>query len=137
MKVHPNVPPRMFTIGKQKSITLRDAGSITLEENELITFQTAQTAENGEDETPETRFDVTRTPFGYYATNSLNGTLPANNLRPALARNGETGLLFLLLVEPAKQEIYKAYLLAEAMDHLMWLDTLDPSMIALSDTAAC
>ena len=125
MKVSATEPPREFTVGRDRSITLRDTGAITLEENELVTFHTSDKGPKG----GPTKFDVTRTPFGYYATNSLNGTLPANGLRPALARNSESQRLFLLLVEPAKIETYKAYLAAEAMDHLGWLDTLEAASL--------
>ena len=121
MKVIPTDPPREFTVGRTGSITLRDTGSLLLDENELVTVRT-------EGDSP-TRFDVTRTPFGYYATNSLNGTLPDNGLRPALARNTESGRLFLLLVEPSKLQAYADYLKNEGMDHLGWFDTIDPDIL--------
>lgn len=121
MKFTPKDPPREFKVGESQAITLRETGFMQLEPNELTTFETI-----GEN---PTRFDVTRTPFGYYATNSLNGTLPSNGLRPALARNSATGRLFLLLVEPSKKALYEAYLETERMDHLGWLDTLSVEML--------
>lgn len=126
MKFQANNPPRAFRVGKQGEIQLRDCGSVRLDTDEQVTFRT-------DGEIP-TAFDVTRKDFGYYASNSLNGTLPRQGLRPALCRNEEFGLLYVLFVDIGKEEAYRAYLGAEGMAHLAWLDTLDPkSLNALGD----
>lgn len=126
MKFEANDPPRAFRVGKAREIELKDFGSVHLDPNEQVTFRT-------DGEAP-TAFDVTRKGFGYYASNSLNGTLPRQGLRPALCRNEEYGLLYVLFVEIGKEEAYRAYLDAEGMAHLAWLDAVDPdSLNTLSD----
>ncbi|MEQ8442998.1 MAG: hypothetical protein RIM33_14810 [Alphaproteobacteria bacterium] len=104
-------PPRRFRVGADGAIELADCGSVHLAPDEQVTFRTETTA-----------FDVTRKSFGYYASNSLNGTLPRQGLRPALCRNIAHGLLYLLLVEVGKEDDFRAYLAAEGMEHLTWLD---------------
>jgi hypothetical protein len=113
MKFTEKSPPRMFSVGKAGQVTLRDCGNVILDSDEQVTFHNPDSG---------SRFDVTRKSFGYYAANSLNGTLIRQGLRPALCRNQETGLIFLLLVEAGKEEDYHGYLTAEAMIHLFWLD---------------
>jgi hypothetical protein len=118
MKFQANDPPRAFRVGKAGGIALKDCGSVHLAPDEQVTFRT-------DGETP-TAFDVTRKDFGYYASNSLNGTLPRQGLRPALCVNVEFGLLYMLFVETGKENAYHAYLDAEGMKHLKWLDGSEP-----------
>lgn len=119
MKFVENSPPRVFQVGKAGEIDLKDCGSVHLEPDEQVTFRS-------EDPTPSA-FDVTRKDFGYYASNSLNGTLPRQGLRPALCRNDAHGLLYLLFVETGKEAAYKAYIDAEGMSHLAWVEEIDPN----------
>jgi len=122
MEFEPEEPPRRFTVGAAQSVTLADCGTLRLDPDELVTFRTEASA-----------FDVTRKSFGYYAVNSLNATLPRLGLRPALCANAG-GQTFLLLVEPAAEDDYRAYLAGEGMRHLAWLDRIPPE--ALSALAA-
>jgi len=111
MEFNPLDPPRQFRVGKDGAVELSDCGSVHLDADEQVTFRAGDTA-----------FDVTRKSFGYYAANSLNGTLPRQGLRPALCRNTEHDLLFLLLVETGKEADYRRYLSDEGMEHVRWLD---------------
>lgn len=122
MDIEPKDPPRRFSVGVGGRITLSDCGDIRLAPDEQVTFRTADGL--------ETAFDVVRKDFGYYAANSLNGTLPRQGLRPALCRNDAHGLLYMLFVEAGKEDAYRAYLAAEGMTHLTWLDKADPSGLA-------
>ena len=115
-------PPRRFTVGATRQIELSDCGTVHLDVDEQVTFHTV--SDPSQDGT-ETAFDVTRKSFGYYASNSLNGTLPRQGLRPALCRNEAHGLLYMLFVEKGKEAEYAAYLDAEGMVHLGWLDAID------------
>ncbi|NMM42917.1 hypothetical protein HH303_00400 [Rhodospirillaceae bacterium KN72] len=111
-------PPRRFTVGAAGQIELSDCGTVRLDADEQVTFHSVSGG-------TETAFDVTRKSFGYYASNSLNGTLPRQGLRPALCRNEAHGLLYMLFVEKGKEADYAAYLDAEGMVHLGWLDAIN------------
>lgn len=125
MKFDEIAPPRSFQVGKEGEITLQDCGSVFLAPDEQVTFRT---------EGPQpSAFDVTRKDFGYYASNSLNGSLPRQGLRPALCRNEAHGLLYLLFVEIGKEEAYKAYIDAEGMSHLAWVDEINPASIPVRE----
>jgi hypothetical protein len=118
MEFEPEEPPRRFTVGEGGRVTLADCGTVRLAPEELVTFRTESSA-----------FDVTRKSFGYYALNSLNATLPRQGLRPALCANAG-GQTFLLLVEPAAEGDYRAYLAGEGMRHLVWLDRTPPEALS-------
>lgn len=117
MKFDAKDPPRAFRVGATGDIELLDCGTVWLAPDEQVTFQT--------DNRGTTAFDVTRKAFGYYASNSLNGTLPRQGLRAALCRNDSHGLLYMLYVELGKEDLYRAYIAAEGMSHLGWMDELD------------
>jgi hypothetical protein len=99
---------RSFTV---KGVELRHVADIRLEPGELVTLVTPDGAET----------DVTRTAWGYYATSSLNQRLPDHGLRPALCAD-EAGKLQLLLVEPSREEQFRAYLDRQGMRVVEWLD---------------
>ncbi|MBM09240.1 MAG: hypothetical protein CMF69_06650 [Magnetovibrio sp.] len=111
MRVKRNWPPRTFNVGKTGTITLSDMGLVFLDPDEQLTFAT----DSG------TEFDVARKNFGYYATPSLNGRLPAKGLRPALTRN-EAGRFYVLLVEAGREAQFEHYLKDEEQTLVAWLD---------------
>ena len=116
-------PPRRFYVGANKDIAIDDCADVYLEPDEMVTFRTPGKGggtENGKKD-GATEFDVVRKSFGYYATPSLNGRLPDHGLRPALCANAG-GLYYILLVEPEREEAYRAYLAEEDMRHVLWLD---------------
>ncbi|MDW3208207.1 MAG: hypothetical protein R8L07_21950 [Alphaproteobacteria bacterium] len=121
MKFDIQDPPRPFRVGAKGDIELLDCGTVRLAPDEQVTFRT--------DNRGATAFDVTRKEFGYYASNSLNGTLPRQGLRAALCRNDAHGLLYMLFVEKGKENQYRSYLDAEGMSHLGWMDELDPASL--------
>jgi hypothetical protein len=110
MNVNPVEPARSFTVG---GVTIRHVADLELGENELVTFRTESGSE----------YDVVRTPFGYYATPSLERRLPEHGLRPVLV-GGATGH-FVLLVERDKEAVLDAYLHEQSLTILRWLD-LEP-----------
>jgi hypothetical protein len=109
MKIDHIEPPREFTVG---DVTISHAANVRLEPDEQVTFTTPAGAE----------YDVARKSWGFYATPSLNGRLPAHGLRPALAANAE-GRVYLLLVEAGSEADFESYLEEESMRVVAWLDT--------------
>ena len=111
MKIKSIEPARRFSVGSYVSIELSHVADIELEHNQLVTFR----AEGG------VEHDVCRTPFGFYATQSMNGRLPSHNLRPALVKN-EMERYYVLLVETGKEDAFDAYLAADRGELVAWLD---------------
>jgi hypothetical protein len=101
-------PPREFRAG---TVTLRDSASVELEPHEQVTFTTPAGGE----------YDVARTPWGFYATPSLNGRLPRFGLKPALARNADDKY-FVLLVEHGFEDDFERYCDTEDISVVQWLD---------------
>lgn len=116
MKLEPSVPPRLFGVGTGGRITITDCGRLRLDPDEQITFVTPSGGE----------YDVTRKAWGFYATPSTNGRLTKFGLRAALVR-GADGKFFVMLVERNQQEAFAAYLAAEALAVVVWLD--DPAAL--------
>lgn len=110
MKVVNHDPARRFTVGGDGKITLSHCADIALEPDEQVTF----TSESG------TEFDVVRKSWGYYATPSLNGRLPAHGLRPALVRSGDK--IYVLLVAQGAETEFRDYLDDQRMEIIFWLD---------------
>ncbi|MGH8574682.1 MAG: hypothetical protein ACREX8_19245 [Gammaproteobacteria bacterium] len=117
MRIEPVEPPREFGVGHRGG-RLRHVGDAWLEPDEMITLRT----DSG------TELDVTRKSWGYYGSPSLNGRLRDHGLRAALAvgvpRDGEqANRMYLLLVEEGREDEFRAYLEAEEMKVVTWLDS--------------
>lgn len=104
-------PPRGFEVGHDAKITMHDCGRIELEPDEQVTFTTPSGGE----------YDVARKSWGFYATPSLNGRLPRFGLRGVLVKN-RLGKFFVLLVERGREAEFAAYVSAERLDVVVWLD---------------
>ena len=65
MEFNKKNPPRKFKVGIKKEITIKDCGTIELQNDEQVTFLTGKSAE----------YDVARKSWGFYATPSINGRL--------------------------------------------------------------
>ena len=103
---------RQFQVGSKGTIQLRDCGSIQLEPDEQITFQTDEKFE----------YDVLRKSWGYYATPSLNARLLRFQLHAALICNHK-GHYFVVLVEDAKRDEFADYLAKDSLRLVTWLDS--------------
>ena len=108
MRVSPHEPPRTFAVG---GVTIAHAADVELAPDEQVTFTTAS----------GTELDVVRKDWGYYATSS-NRRLREHGLRMALCANDD-GRVALLLVEAGREEAFQAYLDAQPMRLLAWLDS--------------
>lgn len=113
-------PPRVFEVGHDEKIQLRDCARIDLEPEEQVTFTTGSGGE----------FDVTRKAWGFYATPSLNGRLPRFGLRGVLVRN-RLDQYFVLLVERSQETLFAQYVSREQLVVVSWLD--DPGALAHLD----
>ncbi len=111
MRIVPQDPPRKFRVGIKRQVELSDCGRIELRADEQVTFTTDAGSE----------YDVARKSWGFYATPSLNGRLPRFGLRPALVKGLEEKF-FVMLVERGHEEAFRAYLAAEGLALLRWLD---------------
>ncbi len=111
MKFTPIDPPRVFAVGHNREIEIKDCGRLELEADEQVTFVTPSGGE----------YDVARKSWGFYATPSLNHRLPQFGLKPALVRSGER--LYLLLVEAGKEDEFHDYLKLQRMELVQWLDS--------------
>jgi len=111
VKVVPQSPPRKFRVGNDGHVELSDCGTIELAPDEQVTFTTEAGGE----------YDVARKSWGFYATPSLNGRLPRFGLRPALVK-GLDEKFFVMLVERGRDAEFQAYLDAEGLRLLRWLD---------------
>jgi hypothetical protein len=117
MRIDPVEPAREFEVGRRGG-RLRHVADAWLEPDEVLTLRT----ESG------TEVDVTRKSWGYYGTPSLNGRLRENGLRAALAvgvpRDGtQANRMYLLLVEEGREDDFRAYVEAEEMEVVAWLDS--------------
>lgn len=120
MKFTEKSPPRRFAVGNAEKFEMSDCGTLALDPNEQITLVT----ENGAE------YDVARKDWGFYATTSLNGRLQSFGLRGVLIQNRITGRYFVLLVERERADAFNAYLAAENLRIVHWLDN-DESCAAL------
>ena len=111
MKWKVNDPPREYGTGRGDPIIIKDCARIELVPNEQVTFVTESGAE----------YDVTRKPWGFYATPSINGRLLNFGLRAALIRS-YVGKYYLFLVERGKEPDLERYLAKEKNQLVRWLD---------------
>jgi hypothetical protein len=105
-------PPRVFEVGLNESIKLKDCASIDLEPDEQVTFKTESGAE----------YDLARKSWGFYATPSLNGRLQRFGLRGVLVKS-VPGMFYVFLVERGKESEMQKYLDIEGHKIVTWLDT--------------
>jgi hypothetical protein len=117
MRFRPVEPPRRFGVGRRGG-QLEHVADISLEPDEIVTFHT----DSG------TEYDVARKSWGYYLTPSLNQRLAERGLRAALCMGvprGDDGppRVYLLAVEAGGEAAFEAYLAAEEMRVLAWLDS--------------
>jgi hypothetical protein len=113
MRIEPIEPPRTFSVGR-----LRHVADVWLGDNELVTLRAGSGSE----------YDLTRTSWGYYATPSVNQRLAEHGLRTALClglprAGGTAERLYVMLVERGAEPDFEAYLAADDMRVVAWLDS--------------
>lgn len=115
MDFRPKDPPRRFPVGVAGDITLAHVADLELAPDEMVTFTTPRGGE----------YDLTAKDWGYYATPSLGGRLRRFGYRAALMRNRETRHCFVVLVDETRLDAFRAYLDAEGLEVVEWLDDFD------------
>jgi hypothetical protein len=119
MKFTQRTPPRRFAVGyKGQEIQLSHVADVALDPDEQITLTTPAGRE----------YDVVRKSWGFYATPSLNGRLRQFGLRSALVASGDRR--YLLLVEEDRMAEFQAYLAAQRMRVIAWLDESELKLAA-------
>ena len=111
MKIIKKRPPREYQVGVESQITIKDCGSVLLEENEQITFLTSEGKE----------YDVARKDWGFYATPSMNGRLKNFGFKTALVKNS-FGMYYIMLVDKNMISEFQNYLKEEKQSIEQWLD---------------
>ena len=111
MKIIKKNPPRKYKVGIDNQITIKDCGSILLEENEQITFLTSD----------EKEYDVARKNWGFYATPSINSRLKNFGFKTALVKNS-FGMYYIMLVDKNMISEFQNYLKEEKQSIEQWLD---------------
>ena len=119
MRIRQLAPPREFGVGERGG-TLHHAADLYLDPDEMVTFRAPTGSE----------LDVTRKSWGYYLTPSLNQRLVEHGLRAALCAGvprsaGEAPRMYVLAVETEGEAAFNAYLSAERMHVVAWLDSDD------------
>lgn len=110
MDFTPVNPPRVFRVGKDQHIALKDCAHIRLETDEQVTFVTPQGGE----------YDVVKKKWGFYATPSLNGRLVQFGLKAALTKSAHEKY-YVMLVNQGAEEEFLNYLTAEQMTLVTWM----------------
>lgn len=101
--------PRVYTVGKNKNISISDLGKIHLKSDEQLTFITENKNE----------YDFCRKEWGFYATPSINSRLKNENFLTALVSN-ENNRIYIMVVEKSKMKKFRAYLKSENQTIVAW-----------------
>jgi hypothetical protein len=118
MKFIPTNPPRTFHVGINDNIEIKDCGKVSLAPDEMVSF--IDKAGN--------EYDVGKKEWGFYATPSINGRLVRNGYKTALVANS-LNLVFIMLVDISKMDLFQEYILREQQNLVCWLDELEQNTI--------
>jgi len=110
MKFDIHQPPREFSTAP--GLKLKDMGDLHLDVDEQVTVRL----------TPDRGNDVVRKPWGFYLTNSLNGTLQDQGIKTALVENRDSRRTYVMLVDQCRLAEFNAYLAEYGMHIVRWLD---------------
>ena len=106
---------RKFVVGKDKKITLKDKGSIYLNNNDNISIHFNK----------KINYDEEKKNWGFYPIPSINKRLKKFNLKAALVESKNFDTFFVMLVVKNKQKIvdFKKYCKKENIKVIAWLNT--------------
>ncbi len=121
VKIQKIDPPRKFSVGLKRDIEISDCAHIYLNSNEQVTFKTDDGAEH----------DVCRKEWGFYATGSVNGRLPAHGLKAGLVK-GHAERYCIMLVEEGKEKGFNEYLDHDQNRLVCWLDDENLQRISMT-----
>lgn len=104
--------PRLYKVGINNKIVIKDYGKIKLSNNEQISF----VGNSG-------LYDFCKKNWGFYSTPSINKRLKNNNFETYLVKNIYDDI-YLWTVEKNKKKLFHKYLLEENHDIIIRLDNL-------------
>lgn len=110
MKAKIKKKPRIFKVGKDKKIKIKDYGKILLSPDEQITLVTKDLSKH----------DITRKSWGFYATQSVNKRLK-KRFKTAVVINQQKKI-YIMLVEKKYKKNFDKYCKEENQKVLFWLD---------------
>ena len=114
--------PRIFSVGLNNEILIKDLGSIKLEANEQLTF----ISETG------SKYDFAKKSWGYYATQSINSRLLNEGFKTALVLN-KLNRIFIMVVEKKFMKKFIEYCESEDQKVLIWLEEFEEVKKRFSD----
>ena len=103
--------PRIFKVGKNNKIKIKEVAFLHLKNNEQITF----ISEN------KKYYDFTKKSWGYYATPSINDRLKKEGFKTALVR-GKSNKYYVMVVDNKKLKNFKNYCKTENQKIIEWID---------------
>jgi|TARA_B110000093_G_C12934359_1_gene395056 hypothetical protein len=103
--------PREFKSGINNDVVIKDMGTISLSDDEQITFLTDSNAQ----------YDLARKSWGFYATPSVNYRLKKFNFKTAIVKN-TFGKYFIMIVEIDKMDKFLQYLKKDNQIIIEWID---------------
>ncbi len=102
--------PRIFKVGKNKKIKLKEVAFLYLKNNEQITFICEKK-----------NYDFSKKSWGYYVTPSINGRLKKEGFKTALVRN-KSNKYYVMVVDNKKLKNFKNYCKTENQKIIEWID---------------
>lgn len=104
---------RIFEVGKNLKIKIKDMGKIHLLKNEQLTFVT-----NNKNE-----YDFCKKDWGFYATPSVNSRLKQEGFKTAIVKN-KWNQIYVMVVEKKKISSFNRYCKNENQKVLKWIDEI-------------
>tara|TARA_B100000787_G_scaffold164740_1_gene147789 strand:+ start:6770 stop:7120 length:351 start_codon:yes stop_codon:yes gene_type:complete len=103
--------PRIFKVGEDNKISIKEVGFLHLNDNEQITLVN----EN------KKNYDFVKKSWGYYATPSINGRLKKEGFKTALVKN-KSNKYYIMVVDNKKLRDFKNYCKTEKQKVIEWID---------------
>ena len=103
--------PRIFKVGENKKIIIKEVGYVYLKNNEQITLIN----EN------KKNYDIVKKSWGYYATSSVNDRLKKEGFKTAIVKN-KSNKYYIMIVDPNHMDSFNSYLIEEKQIVIEWLD---------------
>lgn len=110
MRIYKKRKIRKFYGSKFSKIKIKDCANIFLNSNEQVSFVINK----------KSKYDLTKTNWGFYATPSINKRLKDNKLSAYIVKNLYNSRIFVLIVENKRKKKFLKYLKKEKLKILPW-----------------
>lgn len=121
MKVDFKQRARVFRVGPNREIEIKDWGKILLLADEQVTFVTENAAE----------YDIVRKSWGFYATPSTNDRLVHHGFASVLVKSLEDKF-YIFLIEKGHERAFQEYIAHEGHVVVVWLDGRETDLAKLN-----